>query len=87
MNRSGQSVGYGPPTTTIFPRRRNSLASSCARWYWTFQQPIATTSASVSSVIVSTFSSWSSTGHSRGVMPATVAKPSGDWPHFTPTIS
>ena len=87
MNRSGQSVGYGPPTTTILPRRRNSLASSCARWYWTFQHPIATTSASVSKLIVSTFSSWSSTGKSSGVMPATVARPSGAWPQRTPTIS
>ena len=86
-NRSGQSVGYGPPTTTIFPRRRNSRASSWARWYWTFQQPIATTSASVSRLIDSTFSSWSSTGISRGVMPATVARPSGAWPQRTPTMS
>jgi hypothetical protein len=44
-------------------------------------------SASVSKSIGSTFSSWSSTGISCGVMPATVAKPSGAWPHFTPTMS
>ena len=86
-NRSGQSVGYGPPTTTVLPRRRNSWASSFDRRYCGLQQPMATMSASVSNLISSTFSSWSSTGNSRGVMPATVASPSGAWPHFTPTIS
>ena len=51
-NRSGQSVGYGPPTTTVFPRRRNSWASSFDRRYCGLQQPIATMSASVSKLIV-----------------------------------
>ena len=76
-NRSGQSVGYGPAHDDHLAAAPELLGQLLARRYWGLQQPMATMSASVSKRIGSTFSSWSSTGNSRGVMPATVASPSG----------